>query len=566
MDGCPHALKLDLFHHCRVSAPAAELVVGRMADSLGSGATRSSARIRNNVRRDLKKRLLASPASGRPRTRAQKAVLAGDSRRRRANLYDHFLISKADSRRSKRTTDANDSPGDTTDSLEDDDYSVVSDAQGDNPASKRRAHQQPRRSRRTAKKPTLAKGRRHAVTNTAARKPEEAPPKQVVIPNWIVPAMQPYWGAVLAHAATEAGYLNRSWLLEASTVCKAFAEPALDVLYSSPAITTEAKLQKLVATLSRPSTMFSYPSKIHSLHLGPRFIPTNSMIETLLIYLPRLRHFSIDHELDQAPFRDLTTLPRRSYPDIWKLLEERVDTRPGMIQQPSRLLSWRWSWRLLGSLTMDTLIQLHTIGPLRELKSLHLVNFPSLGYTPPIEDVQMSEVGGSVSFRPRSAQDCAKVITPLKFLEHVALEACFAVDGEFLSHLPRDLKHLEIIQCWNLQAAHLSEFLLTHGKNLRSLTLRNNQSLDLSFLTVLQDACPNLEELEVNMSYFKDPETNNSEPLFDFALSEDQVPSWPSSIRHIELLHIRPWSYDAAVMFLQSLIRESKTYQISDIW
>ena len=538
-----------------------------MARAPSSGATRSSSRIRNIARRDLKQRLLDSPTSGRPRTRAQKAVLAGAMGRRRSNrstgtIYDHFLISKPGARRGKNPTNGIDSAQDTTDitDLSDDgDDSADSDFNAPapkHPTSSRRL----RRSTRTAKRRNPPKRPQRNVSLVLLDKPaHEVPKEHEIVPNWIVPAMQPHWAAVLGYAATEAGYLNRSWLLETATVCKAFAEPALTVLYSNPVITTEAKLQKFVATLCRPSNMFNYPSKVHSLHLGPRFIPTNYMIETLLIYLPRLRHFSIDHELDEPPYRDLTSMPRRNYPDFWNLLENRVDTRPGMIQKPSTLLSWKWSWRLLGSLTPDSLIQLHTTGPLRHLKSLHLVNFPSLGYTNPADDMPLTgfELAGP-NPRSRSAQECAKVITPLKNLEHLVLEACFAVDGEFLSYLPPGLKHLEIIHCWNLQAAHLTEFLLTHGKNLRSLTLRNNQSLDLSFLTMLRDVCPNLEELEVNMGYFKDPETNSSNPFFDFALSEDQVPRWPRSIRHIELLHIRPWTYDAAVMFLQSLINDAK--------
>jgi hypothetical protein len=151
-----------------------------------------------------------------------------------------------------------------------------------------------------------------------------------------------------------------------------------------------------------------------------------------------------------------------------------------------------------------------------------------------------------------------EVVSSLKNLQSLTLEACYAVDALFLRHLPQKLKHLEIVHCWNLTTDDFMDFLGTHGRDLVTLTLRHNQSLDLRFLTRLRDTCPKLEELVVNMMFYKDPDSNRAEPWFTAALEEGEVPAWPSSLRHLELLHVRPWTVDAALMFLESLVNQAR--------
>jgi hypothetical protein len=121
--------------------------------------------------------------------------------------------------------------------------------------------------------------------------------------------------------------------------------------------------------------------------------------------------------------------------------------------------------------------------------------------------------------------------------------------------LPRNLRNLELINCWNIKAEEFADFLLTHGSQLRCLTLNHNQSLSLSFLPVLGTACPKLQVFRMNLAYFQLHSTyRDSDPLYDLLLLPEQVPVWPSTLQIIELIQLRQWQTEAAEMFFQSLL------------
>ncbi|SPO05634.1 uncharacterized protein DNG_08321 [Cephalotrichum gorgonifer] len=547
-----------------------------------NGATRSSTRIRVLASREVKPPRFLNPFTGdRPRTRGQKAALDhAAGRRQSGNLLDSFRISKPGSTTAAQdfTKLATDGAGtldddlgnsDAQGSINDGDYPIFSD---------RGASGRPRRgtSKMTSRKKSAKRQRVTTRSRAAAQKGAANDSHNVwgnATPDWLTPALQVFWPEVFRYAASDSVGLKQGWLLQMATVCTAFCRPALAVLYDSPRITSDNKMQKLIATLSLSDTLYYYRSKIHSLHLGPEFLPKDTTMKTLISLLPRLKHVSVTHELDQPPYRHLDMMGRRTDPEFWRILDDRMDSRAGMIEKPSPILSWKWSGRLLPDflLASEGIIRLHTVGPLQDLTKLHLVNFPPLWY-----DATQSQLWGEDFNRvalPMGpplpeygipieehvvAGQCSRVMNSLGHLEHLVLEAC-CVSGELLlPSLPHRLKHLEITHCWNVLSEHLGPFLVSHGQDLVTLILNHNSALDLGFLVDLGKSCPKLEKLVVNMACYKSPETHSADPEFELALEEGAIPTWPSSLRHVELVHVRPWTPDAAVMLLDSLINSAR--------
>jgi hypothetical protein len=121
--------------------------------------------------------------------------------------------------------------------------------------------------------------------------------------------------------------------------------------------------------------------------------------------------------------------------------------------------------------------------------------------------------------------------------------------------LPNNLVSLNITNCRELVSDALQAFLVANGHHMEELTLNHNQSLDLAFLVDLKQTCPRLEVLRIDMHYYNTlSSTSDNEPLYDELLPEAQLPSWPSSLRVIDLEFIRMQSADGAVAFFTSLI------------
>ncbi|MBE3045994.1 hypothetical protein IMZ48_26335, partial [Candidatus Bathyarchaeota archaeon] len=532
---------------------------------------RSSARIQVLADRQVTARFVNPRVGDRPRTRAEKAAFE-HAMRRNGDLLQHFSISKRGSNRGKVSDNHHDDTPSRSTRNRPPTIIVIDDSDDDDTPMPRRGRSSNPETRGEGKRkcdPTKlqvpAKRRRLSPRIRVQRAPvPESEGGHETTSNWLGGAMLDCWPEIFRQAAADSD-TTQGWLLQAATVCRALARPALDVLYENPRITSDKKMQKLIATLEFPETLFYYRGMIHSLHLGPEFLPRASSLETLVRCLPRLKHFSTTHELDQAPYRDLETMGPRTDPKFWAVLDERAHSKPDRV--PSQLLSWKWSGRLLPDFLSDSqeIIRLHTSGPLRNVKSLHLANFPRFFYigedSPAWNEVvsQMAPmanqglVDDEVDADEIVTRRCAQVINSLDHLEHLVLESCWVVEGVFWQYVPRRLKHLEVTHCWNLNSVGLQQFLAPNGQNLETLVLNNNVGLSIDFLVDLRRHCPNLQKLVVNMWFYRSS-LKSAEPEFEQALGEGQVPTWPSSLRHLELLHVRPWKPEAAATLFQSLI------------
>ncbi|KAI5457265.1 hypothetical protein BGZ63DRAFT_427985 [Mariannaea sp. PMI_226] len=402
-----------------------------------------------------------------------------------------------------------------------------------------------------------------------APKSPDPPLYQGNIPDWRDPRM-PYaaWTDIFYYAALSGGYdtLNVNWLIDAATTCRAFSEAALTAIYRNPPITNSRKAKRLATLLERsPSeTRLNYRAKVESLYLDIQVIP-QSVIYGIIHPLPRLKELVFFTQHDQPPYRELDRTVRWHYPtDIFQALEpssaqaEPADTKPFH----TSLKSWEWSGRLLGGPVASPVDigRIHQGPSFAYLSKVSFTNFqvPSLYKPRPKSGDEEHELAlynedGAV------IQSIANAISQLKFLKHLVFESSTVMNHRLLPLLPKDLIHLGLINCWEVRSEDFDAFLHSHGRHLRTLSLLHNQSLDMSFLTGLADVCPNLEELRMNLSYFRHHDSlslvnNDADPLYENALLPHQIPKWPASLRVIDFEHIRHWSVETAEMFLRSLI------------
>ncbi|KAL6691924.1 hypothetical protein J3F84DRAFT_384745 [Trichoderma pleuroticola] len=401
--------------------------------------------------------------------------------------------------------------------------------------------------------------RRQAATQS--KDEDEAAP--VGGPDWTDPRI-PYqfWVDVFLYARDNGGADPPSahWFIQVATSCKALSEPALTAIYRCPTIRHASKARRLAALLERcpTETRFNYRRKIESLHIDIHVVP-QGIISQLVRPLTRLRELIFYTPLDQPPYRELDSHIRWNYSeDIFLALASPSDDSFAEQPTPTSLKSWEWSGRLLGGYVanVNDIVQVHQVPSFAHITRLSFTNFQ----VPSLRGLQQRPENDGDDLQSTLEDNAvidamADAIAQLRYLKHLVFESSTVMTDRLLPLLPKDLHHLELINCWEIKSEDLAAFLLTHGNSLRALTLLHNQSLNLAFLTILEEACPNLRELRMNMSYFRHHDSfNDADPMYDFALLPHQVPTWPSSIRLIDIEHIRNWFVDTAKMFIQSLV------------
>ncbi|KUJ09012.1 uncharacterized protein LY89DRAFT_690565 [Mollisia scopiformis] len=351
------------------------------------------------------------------------------------------------------------------------------------------------------------------------------------------------------------------WLVKIAPLCRSFGEAVAEVLYKSPPLVPMGQAHGLMYLLQEdPSThIYDYRKKIKSLQIDVGQVVAYSLpgsghldLFDLIKNLPQLKSLEFYHQLDMSPYRDLDSTIKWNYSDrIFKALEY-FDTAANAVQGEKGsvcyLKSWRWSSRLAGKkFPIETLAAEHLKPYFQFLTKIAFVNYQVPGLKKDEED-------------PKHEAALANAIKALPQVKHLIFESSTLVNAILLPLLPTKLEDLELINCWEVVAEDFAEFLVTHGRCLRSLTLNHNQSLNLGFLPILGEACPNLEVLHMNLTYFNLHATyRDSEPQYEKLLLPDQVPVWPSTLRSIELIQLRKWEMEAAEMFFQSLLDSAAT-------
>lgn len=351
-------------------------------------------------------------------------------------------------------------------------------------------------------------------------------------------------------------------LLELGFLGKLVYEPAMAALYKCPPIPTQAAFERLSETLQKsPSqTLIDYRPKVETLRIDAgdilylKFGGSYLLLDDMIPHLPRLVDLELYHSFDQAPFRRLDETIRYKYPpNLLQILGSDLNQGKERLgnASPTELLSWRWNARLAGN---DFL--------LRDLKTLHQApSFASLrkiafvNYQLPSTKRVSGSTQASYEKDACATADLAAAIKALPRLEHLIMESSTMADSNLLYLLPKTLKHIELINCWEVTADDLANFLLTHGSSLEQLTLNHCISLSMGFLHVLEQACPNLTHLYMNLRYYKAHEHyQDAQPLYSHLLKENEVPKWPASIQSIEFEYMRFGGVKTAEMLLRSLV------------
>ena len=331
-------------------------------------------------------------------------------------------------------------------------------------------------------------------------------------------------------------------------VCKAFSEPAITVLYRDPPLWTLDRPHDLLEILKKTKSdkLFDYNVKIKRLHFDVvRSLAYTSPgrgafdVASLIPHIPQIEEIEIFDSMQKPSLRGLGRKFRWTYSEKTMLALEENNTKLKVWQWDANLCSWP-----SGRSKVDWIAEFHSKKPFRSLRKLLLANF------------NLDALGSKE--RHRLALDDLAVceqLSDLPDLQRLVCDSSDLVDEIFLKFVPLSLTHLTLSNCTSLLAGALQTFLENRGSQLLEIHLTHNQSLNLSFLPCLRESCPALQVLKINMNYFKAIRSlQDSEPAFNELIRVEEVPTWPSTLQSLEMVHLRQWSIEAATMFFTSLI------------
>ena len=340
-----------------------------------------------------------------------------------------------------------------------------------------------------------------------------------------------------------------SWLVEIAKICSAFTRPALTALYRNPPIfaikqNRKALVRHLISPPPNPHQ--NYPVMVKRLELDATKMTAltdaaHSVADliALISSLTTLKDLDIFDPIDKPPYRSRSKGIRR-----WHYPNELFEA---LRQNQVRLQSWRWNSVFCpqGPLWMK---EIHGHNAFQSLREVILTRFH------PDSSRKPDHIG------PTKEELLGSALAVLPNLRSLMFENCLVANERLLPLLPSNLVSLNITNCIDITSDALHQFLVTHGTRIQELVLNHNQSLDLSFLVDLKQSCPHLEVLRMDMTYYSSlVMSSDNEPLWDELLQEGEIPSWPSTLRVIELENLRNWKSDErAISFFSSLIDSAK--------
>ena len=336
------------------------------------------------------------------------------------------------------------------------------------------------------------------------------------------------------------------WLVRTALVCKSFAEPALSVLYQAPPLSPPSRARGLLLHLQGQGdhSTYNYRSKVKYLDIEAsetlfRKYKGHDPIDMgeLLAVTPQIRGIGIHLRTDFPKSHRLSCAVPRAKTE--GLLQATFAT---LQQQGSSLQEWKWNYATADWLKQENfsaMAKYHESVPFQRLTKLTIVGLPRV----PTQ---------SGSKEPEEL--LASAICVLPSLQELHLAISPLVNATLLPLLPHGLQVLSITKCL-VDAKMLTAFLASHGKYLCRLVLDHNKSLNLSFLVDLAKTCPALESLTMDLTYHDSHFTfSDSDPQFDSLLVPGEIPTWPTSLQQLELLHLRKWDNEIAETFFSSLI------------
>jgi hypothetical protein len=343
---------------------------------------------------------------------------------------------------------------------------------------------------------------------------------------------------------------SASWLLKTARSCRAFSEPALEAYYYAPAFLTTLYPHHLLELLRiRQNRYINYNTKVKRLQFEMTMLSYTAHnrplfdLSELVAELPQLHHLEITNPIDRIPYRRIK-LQQWFYPaNLFQTLEE----------HSHRLKTWRWSRDMISDASLvDDPYQLfpymasvHEGKAFQSLESLNVCGFDVDDSLPAITGEDDEQI----------TLDMPWTISKLPNVKDLTFISCNIVRDDFLSKLPPNLERLEITNCWKLDSNMLSDYLMEKGSHLKELVLKHNITLNLAFLTTLATSCPRLETLTVDGHYYSERQsTNDADPEYEELLGASHVPTWPTTLRHLSLMHLSKWAQEGGTNLFRSLV------------
>jgi hypothetical protein len=457
----------------------------------------------------------------------------------------------------------------STDDEEEEDPDADFQASDDEPPPQTKTRETSARSpkRRAPKSHTSAKSEGRSPRKLvigAPRKANEAPQAATTLATFPTDGHKPAWASLPYHVLLQvfvyASHPLRDenmkptssipWLIQMARMCSAFTKPALTALYRNPPIFAMKQTRKdLVHHLVSPPTDAREDHRVMVKRLELDATQMTSLTDhahsvedlaTLIRTLTTLREVDIFDPIDRPPFRErLRRLRRWVYPP--EMFE-------AFRQSEVRLRSWRWNRTFCdhGPLWIKSI---HGDAAFQTLREITLTKFH------PAEIRDDRDEREDIQGQPSTEELVASAIVALPNLRALSFETCGIVSGRLLPLLPANLVSLNITNCGELLSDALQAFLTTHGTHLEDLTLNHNQSLDLSFLVDLKRSCPKLEVLRMDTTYYSSLSmSSDNEPLYETLLGETERPTWPTTLRVLDMEYLRKWNSTSATNFFSSLI------------
>ncbi len=355
---------------------------------------------------------------------------------------------------------------------------------------------------------------------------------------------------------------NIVWLLQTALLCRAFAEPALSALYWSPPLCPPTRASRLISHLASQteSSTFNYRAKIKFLEMEALSTlarkygghdPIN--LAELISHTPQLRGVGI-HLLTDAPILHKANVGSGS---VNKAVYQ-PSMIPALEQSKAVLLKWKWNSSIAGKqFSISMLKEIHQTTPFRGLEELTFVNYQSIKIkTPNPNGLSELNQGAAAAQESRTSENqLADALGCLPKLKRLRFKMSPIVNKKLFCMLPQNLELLEIMDCSTVTSDMLNKFFKSHGQNIRELVLDHNQALNLSFLVDFDINCPKAETLKMNLTYYNSHFCfQNSDPRFSALFLQGEVPTWPATLQHLELHHLRKWNIETAEMFFSSLV------------
>ncbi len=341
---------------------------------------------------------------------------------------------------------------------------------------------------------------------------------------------------------------SHTWLLRSARgICRNFAAPALAAFYQNPVLPTSSHLETLYALVSQPSDSrtIRYKAIVKKLELDIHaFVNRKDENDTfevasLIGELPQLEGLLITSVQDKPPYRR-HALPRWKYPNSLFAALDNTERQ---------LKSWRWNWLFIrhqktaqSPRLYDYMCKYHQSPSFRTLRHLEISDHP--------------EFVTSAEDQAHQEDKIAEAISLLPSLNSLELETCDIVNARFLERLPKTLTRLRLANCEALDSDAMQVFFSQDGGCLlEELVLDHNVRLDLAFLPLLKSTCSRLRVLSMDLHYYSQHHTvNDADARYQYLLGANDIPTWPSTLQTIQLIHLQKWEAEGAQNLFSSLI------------